>query len=312
METIDIVIKHYNFLNDVFTLTQEPILLSDKNLKPFKTKIVKYQTELKALGVIDTVDKKIIWKASHPTIELAYDFYYAIQKKNKTFAGIKAILENPENYSSAELNEAIALNGYYRKETGKSIVESEEDYIIELEAEKPVIKPQQQEIVTLFSPEFIELKQENLKLRKDMQELQTAKLFLLEEKKLWEKKAGTDDLGEVKEFLSTANQFLLSISTDTHADIQKLEALQGSFRKVIGMLTSIQLNLVQGAKVQCAILLELQYEFMGTSVHQSIDSRKENLKNALQIASDLIKYNDGNSKYMNNGNGNNGNGYVKN
>ena len=136
METIDAVISNYNFLSDVCSLTKVPVLLTDKHLKPFKSKIIKYQEELKRLGIIDTVDKNIVWSTTDPTIELAYNFYTATQKKDMCFADIKSILENPQNYSNTELKDAIAINGYYVQKTGNAIIESQEDVVIE-EVKKP-------------------------------------------------------------------------------------------------------------------------------------------------------------------------------
>ena len=379
-KTIDVVITTYNFLNELFLLTNTcPILLTDYKLKPYKAKILKYSLELKNLNILENInEKEILWIGNNipPTIELAYNFHCAIMKNSKTFSDIKNVIENPENYSISELREAIELNSLYENETNKGFVNNQEeggladnislteenkeiinlinnsDYTIaqmlrnkyapdvELDTYKARIKKRVQRLrkksldllenvqetkeiefpfteepitITMFSKEYKELNEKFLKLEKEHQELNTKYLFSVEEKKLLEKsieknKNITDNSGgnnnEMFESMGIIVKLLDLITKDT-CKLDKLEPLQGSFRKVIGMLTTIQMNSVQQSRILYSILMDMQLDFNGTNIHEGISNRKQNIENALRISDELIKHNDSVAHYLYNGKNNN-------
>lgn len=320
MKTIDIVINNYKFLNDLYNLTKnDSISLLDSKLKQYKSKIVKYQENLKIFDIYDEHEKTITWKANAPTIEIAYNFYYSIAKKSKTFLDVKKVLENPENYKQSELLEAIEFNTFYKNETGKSFLNySKEIASIEnhetnlVDDMKPMTTMEINELLktttinnqtkTIFSPEYKELTTENLKLKKESQELKTENLFLKEEKKILEKSLPlksqnneNDDLKIIIQYLGEIGKKTIEICDDT----SKIEAVQGSFRKVIGMLTFVQKNQILQAKILNAIVVELQYDLNGTNIHESINNRRENLINAVMNVKELNQYNDANAHYIN-------------
>jgi hypothetical protein len=298
MKTVDIVLNNYDFLNDLYRLTKnQPILLSDNMFKPYKTKILKNWEILKNFNILDEQDGIITWKYNKPpSIEIAYNFYYAKLKKSKTFSDVKEILENPANYTSLELMEAIEFNGLYKKETGQSLINGQEEDIPIINEEKDVksLKP-----ITIFSDEYKKLNELYLKLKKDYQEIQTENTFLklIEAKRkqsIESEKQNSVGNEEMCEYMRISNQIFKKISED----IDKFASSNGSFRKVIGMLNSIQINNIKHTKIMHAILLEMQANLTESNIHESIDNRRQNIQDALQISKELNIYNDNNARYL--------------
>jgi len=104
-----------------------------------------------------------------------------------------------------------------------------------------------------------------------------------------------DDLKIIIQYLGEIGKKTIEICDDT----SKIEAVQGSFRKVIGMLTFVQKNQILQAKILNAIVVELQYDLNGTNIHESINNRRENLINAVMNVKELNQYNDANAHYIN-------------
>ena len=303
MKTIDIVIDTRKFLSEVCSLTTEKYLpINDPKLKPVRTKILKYIAELKSLNFVDEYEGKIKWKTIIPTIEMAYDFYCAINKKSSTFSMIKDIIQNPGNYSTTELMEAIAFNGFYENETGKSFIEKIEEDITVKQPVAPA--PALVQEVTINSPEYKELNEKFLDLRKEYQNLNIENLMLKGRKDLSEKPENNPNeiLKSIDAFVKSIGDHVFKIEINT----DKIEGLQGSFRKVIGQLTSIQVNGIGQAKMLGAIIEHLLADFNGTNIHDSVANRKVKLEDALQVFVILKKYNDDiTANYLkNNPNGN--------
>lgn len=297
MKTIDSIISTDKFLKDLSSLTNTYILLTDSKLKPYKNRILKYLEKLKNLNVVEEYEGFIKWHGNAPTIETAYDFYYAINDIPKTFLTIKDIIENPENYSNSELTEAIQFNGLYKNETGKSfIVDNPEENFLTQQI-TPLINTIIETPPTIDSNEYRELSEKFSKLKREYQDLYT-NYHLLEEANNFQKKQ-TEKNGysanKIAEFVDIAIPFIKAIAIDVNTLTTKSEAMQGSFRKVIGMLTSVQKNNTQLAKILYAILLDRQLDFNGITVHEGITHRKEIIEDALKVSKELNEYNEANN-----------------
>lgn len=299
MKIFNAVSNIHDSLKELYELTNHQ-WISDNNLNK---QLKKYIDRLQILGVLIADNDMIKWNGTAPTIETSYNFYCLINNIDESFLKISEILNNPGNYKNAELMEAIAFNSLYEKETGLSFVNANdiesENVFIWNEEKNSTSAPTK--TITIFSPEYKELTRKYNELKKEFREAQSQCIFLEGEKKLLEmavEKSKENGGANFKEYMDIAKQFLECVSKDTLKNTEMLESMQGSFRKIIGMLTTVQINTNTYAKILKALLLDIEFENNTSNIHESITQRRENIKSALQITQKLIEHNNSVSHYL--------------
>src|SRR5271166_1727790 len=97
METyiiFDAISENYDFLTELYSKVQKPLSISDESIKTLKPLIDKYNKELISLNIYNIETRTIYWSNNIPcpNIELAFNIYYSIKRKQKKFKDLINII----------------------------------------------------------------------------------------------------------------------------------------------------------------------------------------------------------------------------
>jgi len=302
MKTINAIFKLHKTFQDLYAITiNDFVTLTKQTIENPEYKIIfKHLNDLKNINILEGSENNVKWISILPIIEITYYFYYSFCVRNgtKTFSGLIDVFENPNAYSSTDLMEAIAINKMYEKESGKSLIKENDEDIINEEL-KNLKSSTCEKVISISSTEYMELNEKYQNLVKIHQDLQINHNLLTEEKKILEKNVINNSNDKtIAELIRLLEGFCGNVIKNTNVIREfpsKFDSISGSFRKVIGMLDSIQKNSVRQTKVLYVMLRDIyEEEFHGTTIHESIDKRKEIIEGGLSILNNIITENENN------------------